>query len=214
MGLFITIEGPEGSGKTTVAKEITSYLQQQGYPVLYTREPGGVAIAEKIRDIILDVDHTTLDARCEALLYAASRRQHLVEKIEPALKEGKIIICDRFIDSSLAYQGYARGIGIDEVYAINLFAIHHRMPDLTILLDLDPQEGLKRIQATRLKEVNRLDLETLAFHQKVHEGYDILKQKYASRFSIVNANQTIQQVFEDVIKIVLEKCKEKKICKK
>ena len=180
MGLFITIEGPEGSGKTTVAKEITSYLQQQGYPVLYTREPGGVAIAEKIRDIILDVDHTTLDARCEALLYAASRRQHLVEKIEPALKEGKIILCDRFIDSSLAYQGYARGIGIDEVYAINLFAIHHRMPDLTILLDLDPQEGLKRIQATRLKEVNRLDLETLAFHQKVHEGYDILKQKYAS----------------------------------
>ena len=116
MGLFITIEGPEGSGKTTVAKEITSYLQQQGYPLLYTREPGGVAIAEKIRDIILDVDHTTLDARCEALLYAASRRQHLVEKIEPALKEGKIIICDRFIDSSLAYQGYARGIGIDEVY--------------------------------------------------------------------------------------------------
>lgn len=214
MGLFITIEGPEGSGKTTVAKEITSYLQQQGYPALYTREPGGVAIAEKIRDIILDVDHTTLDARCEALLYAASRRQHLVEKIEPALKEGKIIICDRFIDSSLAYQGYARGIGIDEVYAINLFAIHHRMPDLTILLDLDPQEGLKRIQATRLKEVNRLDLETLAFHQKVHEGYDILKQKYASRFSIVNANQTKQQVFEDVLKIVLEKCKEKKICKK
>ncbi len=214
MGLFITIEGPEGSGKTTVAKEITDYLQQQGYPVLYTREPGGVEIAEKIRDIILDVNHTTLDARCEALLYAASRRQHLVEKIEPALKEGKIIICDRFIDSSLAYQGYARGIGIEEVYSINLFAIHEQMPDLTILLDLDPQEGLKRIKETRFKELNRLDLEALTFHQKVYDGYKILKQKYASRFSIVNANQTKQQVFHDVLNIILQKCEEKKICKK
>ena len=214
MGLFITIEGPEGSGKTTVAKKITEELKKLGYPVVYTREPGGVEIAEKIRDIILDVNNTKLDPRCEALLYAASRRQHLVEKVEPALKEGKIIICDRFIDSSLAYQGYARGLGIDEVFEINMFAIHKRLPDLTILLDLDPQVGLQRINNSRKGEMNRLDLEDLSFHQLVHQGYEILKSKYASRFTIVDGNQEKEQVYQDVLKIVLDKCAEKKLCKK
>ncbi len=180
MGLFITIEGPEGSGKTTVAKMITERLKMEGYPVVYTREPGGVEIAEKIRDIILDVNNTKLDPRSEALLYAASRRQHLVEKVEPALAEGKIIICDRFIDSSLAYQGHARGLGIDEVFEMNMFAINKRLPDLTILLDIDPQEGLNRINKNRSGELNRLDLENLSFHQKVHEGYEIKKRNMQS----------------------------------
>ena len=129
MGLFITIEGPEGSGKTTVAKKVVEQLENEGYKVLYTREPGGVGIAEKIRDIILDVNNTNLDPRSEALLYAASRRQHLIEKVVPALNNGYIVICDRFVDSSLAYQGHARGIGIDEIYNINLFAIDTMFPD-------------------------------------------------------------------------------------
>ena len=125
MGKFITIEGPEGSGKTTVAKRLVEKLTEEGYQVVYTREPGGVTIAERIRDIILDVNNTNLDPRSEALLYAASRRQHLVEKVLPALESGKIVICDRFVDSSLAYQGYARNIGIDEIYNINMFAINN-----------------------------------------------------------------------------------------
>ena len=206
MGLFITIEGPEGSGKTTVAKMITERLKMEGYPVVYTREPGGV-------EIVLDVNNTKLDPRSEALLYAASRRQHLVEKVEPALAEGKIIICDRFIDSSLAYQGHARGLGIDEVFEMNMFAINKRLPDLTILLDIDPQEGLNRINKNRSGELNRLDLENLSFHQKVHEGYEILKTKYAKRFSIVDANKSKEEVFKQVLDLVLKMCEEKNICK-
>ena len=214
MGVFITIEGPEGSGKTTVAKMVSQKLSEEGYKVLYTREPGGVGIAEKIRDIILDVNNTHLDARSEALLYAASRRQHLVEKVEPALKNGYVIICDRFIDSSLAYQGYARGLGIDEVFQINMFAINNRLPDLTILLDIDPEEGLRRINKNRSSELNRLDLEDLSFHNKVHEGYEILKSKYAERFTIVDGNKTVDEVFNQVLDIVLNKINESNSCKK
>lgn len=214
MGLFISIEGPEGSGKTTVAKKITEKLLQEGYPVIYTREPGGVEIAEKIRDIILDVKNVNLDAKSEALLYAASRRQHLVEKVEPALKRNEIIICDRFIDSSLAYQGHARKIGIDEVYAINMFAIGNTLPDLTILLDIDPEVGLQRINEQRSEEINRLDLEDIQFHKMVHEGYQIIKNKYRQRFTIVDGNQSKDEVFTTIYQIVKAKINEKQICKK
>lgn len=208
MGMFITIEGPEGSGKTTVAKKVVDNLKQKGYQVMYTREPGGVLIAEKIRDIILDVANTNLDARCEALLYAASRRQHLIEKVIPALEKGYIVICDRFVDSSLAYQGYARDIGIDEVYNINQFAINDCWPDLTILLDIAPQVGLERIKANRQDEVNRLDLESLNFHNKVHQGYQIIKEKYASRFTLVDGNSSPSQVFNEVMTIIEKKIHE------
>mgnify|MGYP002519934807 CR=1 FL=1 len=136
MALFVTIEGPEGSGKTTIGKKIVEQLMNDGYEVIYTREPGGIEIAEQIRQVILDVNNTNMDPRTEALLYAASRRQHLIEKIVPAIKDNKIIICDRFVDSSLAYQGHARNIGIDEVLSINSFAIDGKMPDLTIFFDL------------------------------------------------------------------------------
>lgn len=208
MGMFVTIEGPEGSGKTTVAKKIVEALSNEGQKVLYTREPGGVLIAEKIRDIILDVSNTNLDARCEALLYAASRRQHLVEKVLPALKEGYIVICDRFIDSSLAYQGYARDLGVDEVYDINMFAINGQWPDLTILLDIDPEVGLERIMSNRSNEINRLDLEGLNFHNKVHKGYQIVKEKYADRITIVNGNKTQDEVFNEVYSIIKNKINE------
>lgn len=208
MGLFITIEGPEGSGKTTVAKKIVEALQNEGYKVLYTREPGGVGIAEKIRDIILDVNNTNLDPRSEALLYAASRRQHLVEKVLPALNNGYIVICDRFVDSSLAYQGHARKIGIDEIYDINTFAIDTHWPDITILLDIEPEIGLQRIMKNRQDEVNRLDLEGLNFHNLVHEGYQIIKEKYASRITLVDGNQTPEVVFDSVYKLIKDKINE------
>ena len=208
MGLFFTIEGPEGSGKTTVAKKVVETLEKEGYKVLYTREPGGVGIAEKIRDIILDVNNTNLDPRSEALLYAASRRQHLIEKVIPALEKGYIVICDRFVDSSLAYQGHARGLGIDEIYNINLFAINDRFPDMTILLNIDPEVGLARIMKNRQDEVNRLDLEGMSFHKLVHEGYEIIKEKYAERFTLVDGNNTPEVVFDSVYKIIKDKINE------
>lgn len=208
MGMFITIEGPEGSGKTTVAKNVVEKLINEGYKVLYTREPGGVGIAEKIRDIILDVNNTNLDPRSEALLYAASRRQHLVEKVIPALEKGYIVICDRFVDSSLAYQGYARDIGIDEIYNINMFAINDKWPDITILLDIDPEVGLQRIMQNRQNEVNRLDLEGMNFHNKVHKGYQIIKEKYADRITLVDGNKSKDEVFDEVYKIIKERINE------
>ena len=146
-GLFITFEGNDGSGKTTISKKVYEALLEKNYPVIYTREPGGIEIAEKIRTIILDPNHTAMDARCEALLYAASRRQHLIEKVLPALETGKIVLCDRFIDSSLAYQGIGRGIGIDEVLKINQFAIESYMPDATFFLRVSLETGMQRVNA-------------------------------------------------------------------
>lgn len=196
--LFITFEGPEGAGKTTVIQKIAERLAQENIDVLATREPGGIEIAEKIRTIILNPAHTAMDERTEALLYAAARSQHYFEKVRPALDTGKMVICDRFIDSSLAYQGYARGIGVDEVLSINEFAIGKKLPDITILFDLEPEIGLARIHAHREREVNRLDVESIAFHQKVREGYLQLVDRYPERIHVVNADQTIERVVEDV----------------
>lgn len=202
--LFITFEGPEGAGKTTVIQKITERLEQENIKVLSTREPGGIEIAEKIRAVILDPEHTAMDERTEALLYAAARSQHYFEKVRPALDAGKLVICDRFIDSSLAYQGYARGIGVDEVLAINEFAIGKKLPDITILFDLAPEVGLARIQANGEREVNRLDVESLAFHLKVREGYGLLVKRYPERIKVVNAEQSVEQVIEDVWSIITD----------
>lgn len=202
--LFITFEGPEGAGKTTVIQKITERLEQENIKVLSTREPGGIEIAEKIRAVILDPEHTAMDEHTEALLYAAARSQHYFEKVRPALDAGKLVICDRFIDSSLAYQGYARGIGVDEVLAINEFAIGKKLPDITILFDLAPEVGLARIQANGEREVNRLDVESLAFHQKVREGYGLLVKRYPERIKVVNAEQSVEQVIEDVWSIITD----------
>lgn len=201
-GHFITFEGGEGAGKTTVLKLIEQTLINQGYKVLTTREPGGIAIAEAIREVILNPENTMMDARTEALLYAAARRQHLVEKVYPALKQGKIVLCDRFIDSSLAYQGHARGLGMDEVLSINQFAIDGLMPTLTILFDLKPEDGLKRVLQNATREQNRLDLEDLTFHNLVYEGYQTLLEKFADRIKVVDANQTIEQVESDVLALL------------
>lgn len=201
-GLFITVEGPEGAGKTSVMKSVISDLLELGYDIVATREPGGIRISEEIREIILDNKNVEMDARTEALLYAAARRQHLVEKVLPALAEGKIVICDRFVDASLAYQGYARGIGIDEVWSINEFAIQTCMPNKTLLFDLDPKIGLERIAANEQRENNRLDNEKLSFHQLVREGYHILRDKDPERFSTINAEQSEFEVTKEVFNIV------------
>ncbi|MEA0555614.1 dTMP kinase [Lysinibacillus irui] len=202
--LFITFEGPEGAGKTTVIQMIAKRLTEKNIDVLATREPGGIEIAEKIRTIILNPEHTAMDERTEALLYAAARSQHYFEKVRPALDAGKLVICDRFIDSSLAYQGFARGIGVDEVLSINEFAIGKKLPDLTILFDLAPEVGLARIYATDNREVNRLDVESLPFHQKVREGYLQLVERYPERIHVVNADQDIESVVEDVWLLLLK----------
>ena len=171
-GCFIVFEGGEGSGKSTILEMIYNWMIESGKDVIKTREPGGIKISEKIREIILDANNAEMDGRTEALLYAAARRQHLVEKIIPALKDGKIVLCDRFIDSSLAYQGYARGLGIDEIMKINEFAIDEYMPNLSILFDIDPEIGLERINKNRTGKLDRLDMEKLDFHLKVSEGYN------------------------------------------
>jgi dTMP kinase len=196
-GIFITMEGPEGAGKTTITQMLGKALQQEGYQVLLTREPGGVPISEQIREVILNKDNTAMDSRTEALLYAAARRQHLVEMVMPELERGGIVLCDRFIDSSLAYQGHARGLDIEEVYNINKFAIGDMMPDATLFFDIDPEEGLKRIQSNGEREVNRLDLEALDFHKKVCEGYQFIINRWKERFIIVDAGRTIEEVFEE-----------------
>ncbi|MCD7893649.1 MAG: dTMP kinase [Erysipelotrichaceae bacterium] len=197
-GTFITFEGGEGSGKTTIAHLIKDKLEKEGYSVVLTREPGGVSIAEQIRDVIVDVNNTNMDARTEALLYASSRRQHLVEKVIPALKDDKIVICDRYVDSSMVYQGIARGLGIDEVYNMNLFATENILPNLTIFFDIQPELGLQRVYSNKDREVNRLDLETLDFHQKVYDGYLTICDKFPERIIKVDASQSIDDVLNSV----------------
>jgi dTMP kinase len=207
MSYFITLEGVEGSGKSTIINFIKDSLETSGKKVVVTREPGGIDIAEQIRSVILDRKNTKMEGRTEALLYAAARRQHLVEKVIPSLNEGNIVLCDRFIDSSLAYQGYARGLGIKEVYSINKFAIENLMPDLTLYLDLDPQIGLNRIAKNKGREINRLDLEEINFHVKVQEGYEEVLKMFPERMVRIDANQEIEKVLADITKVLVERLK-------
>lgn len=191
-GLFISIEGPDGAGKTTVINSLVPKLENYfNQKVLHTREPGGSPIAEKIRELILDINHSEMDDRTEALLYAASRRQHLVEKIIPALNRGQVVLCDRFVDSSLAYQGAGREIGMDNIWMINDFAIQSVMPDITIYLDVEARIGLNRIaDKNSNRKKDRLELEDISFHNKVRQGYLDLITQQPERFIKVNANQS------------------------
>ncbi|WP_201747443.1 dTMP kinase [Brevibacillus sp. VP] len=205
--MFISLEGGDGAGKSTAIALLEKRVTEQGSAVLVTREPGGVDIAEQIREVILNRENTKMDGRTEALLYAAARRQHLVEKVIPALEQGKIVLCDRFIDSSLAYQGVARGLPTDEIFAINQFAIQDRMPDLTFYLDVSPEVGLARIEANSNREKNRLDLEKVSFHTRVREGYELLITKFPERIVRINADQPIEQVVDEMLTIMQEKIK-------
>lgn len=204
IGKFITFEGPDGSGKGTIIKYVKKYLIENNIEFILTREPGGINISEDIRKVILNKKNTSMDDRTEALLYAASRRQHLIEKVIPALKSGKIVICDRFVDSSLAYQGFARGIGIDKVFEINKFAIDNIMPDLTIFLDVLPEIGLDRINNSKVRVKDRLDLESIEFHKRVYQGYMKVIEKYPSRIKVVDAEKSIKEVAKNTIIIIDE----------
>lgn len=200
-GYFLTFEGPEGSGKSTMNEKIAQALQEKGYDVVITREPGGIDIAEQIRKVILDVDNTKMDKRTEALLYAAARRQHLVEKVIPALAEGKIVLCDRFVHSSLAYQGVARGIGVEEVMQINEFAIEGYMPDAVLYFDIEPALGLERIAQNSEREINRLDKEALSFHKMVRSAY-LDMQKKDKNMVLIDASQSIENVFAQTMHVI------------
>lgn len=206
-GLFITIEGNDGSGKSTVIQSLKEQLAKLNVNVCYTREPGGSYVAEKIREVILDNDNIAMDDKTEALLYAASRRQHLKETVFPALEEGKIVVCDRFIDSSLTYQGIARGLGVDEVFNMNMFATEGFMPHLTIYLLVDPKVGLER--KSHQKELDRLEHEKLEFHEKVYNGYLMLADRFKDRVRIVNGNVTIEEECKAVNDIILSFIKER-----
>ena len=205
-GLFITFEGGEGSGKTTLINKVYEKLLANGKKVYKTREPGGVEIAEQIRGVILNVNNTKMDKRTEALLYAASRRQHLIEVVIPKLEDGYIVLCDRYIDSSLAYQGYARGLGIDKIKGINDYATDGIYPDLTLFINVHPEVGIRRImEHSATHELNRLDKESMDFHKRTHEGYEELVKMYPERIKSVDGERTIKEVAFDCFKLIKEK---------
>lgn len=202
MSLFITLEGPEGSGKSSVMEKVYERLLSEGYEIVKTREPGGTPIGEQIRNVILNQDNTKMDIRTECLLFVASRRQHLVEKIWPSLKQGKLVFCDRYLDSSLAYQGYARKLGIDNVLNVNLFATENTYPDLTLFFDVAPEIGLERINKNHNREVNRLDVEKLEFHKNVYQGYITLLNMYPERIKRIDASKPFNEVVEDTYNLI------------
>ena len=200
---FITFEGGECSGKTTVINYIKEEFDKRGIKYITTREPGGIKISEKIRDILLDKENTSMTGETEALLYAASRIQHLKEKVLPALENGYVVICDRFLDSSLVYQGYARGLGIDNVLCANLFAQKY-LPDLTLYLDSRPEIALKRLNnKDREGKKDRLDSEGLLFHQKVYDGYHEILKMYPDRIKLIDSERNIEEVKKDCLKEIL-----------
>ncbi|KAF1297076.1 dTMP kinase [Enterococcus sp. JM4C] len=209
-GLFITVEGPDGAGKTSVIEELFPRLQAlTNQPLIKTREPGGIAIAEKIRQVILDPKNDAMDERTEALLYAAARRQHLVEKVFPALNEGKIILCDRFVDSSLAYQGAGRRIGVAAIAEMNIFATEGLAPNFTLYLDVDSDTGLRRISQHRSHQMDRLDSEGLEFHQRVRHAYLKLAEENPSRITKIDARQDLFHVVEACFQAVVSRYPEK-----
>lgn len=200
-GLFITIEGTDGAGKSTQIQHLKELLKKRGYEVKLTREPGGTRISEKIRKIILDKKHSEMSARAEALLYAASRAQHVEEVIKPALKRGEIVICDRFVDSSMVYQGRGRLLGYESIKEINDFATGQLEPELTILFDIKPEISLRRIDAK--KNGDRLEREKFSFHQEAYNGYRDLAKIFPKRIRSVDANRSVEQI-RDEIRLIIE----------
>ncbi|MEL1260927.1 dTMP kinase [Leuconostoc mesenteroides] len=196
--IFISFEGPEGAGKTSVLEALISELKTKlGDNLVTTREPGGNPISEVIRSILQPEEDNGMDKRTEALLYTAARRQHLVENIKPALDQNKIVISDRYVDSSLAYQGGGRGLGIDNIWEINQFAIDGLLPDMTIYLDVPVEIGLARVNENRQGKIDRLDKESISFHQKVRETYLKLQSEFSDRIKIVDATQPLNKVIDD-----------------
>ena len=202
-GIIISFEGPDGAGKTTVLEQVLPVLQEKGYDIITTREPGGVEIAERVRDVILDVNHVAMDNKTELLLYMAARRQHYVEKVLPALEAGKVVLIDRFIDSSSAYQGAGRGLDKDIIRRLNDFATDGRKPDLTLYFDVESEIGLARIAKNAEREVNRLDLEKLDMHKRVREGYLALTEQ-EKRIVTIDASRELAEVVSETLHTILE----------
>ena len=204
---FITFEGGECTGKTSIIKYIEKEFEKLGITYITTREPGGIRIAEKIRDIILDVDNKEMTPECEALLYAASRMQHLKEKVIPALNAGKVVLCDRFLDSSLAYQGYARGLGMEAILKANAFALDY-LPSLTILIDLEPEIALKRLlNKDRESKKDRLDSEGIDFHKRVYDGYHEVYKMYPDRIVMLDGNKPLEELQKECLKVIIDHIK-------
>lgn len=204
-GIFITLEGPDGSGKSTVVESLSEYFNNSKIDYIFTREPGGTDIGEDIRNIILDNKNTLMFSRTEALLYAASRSQHVHEKIKPALQAGKVVLCERFVLSSLVYQGIGRGLGVGDVKAINDFGIEGLKPDLTLFFDIDPIVSLKRKRVG--DNVDRLEMEGAGFHREVYKGYLELINMYPENIVVIDASKSAEKVFEQVKKEVENKLK-------
>lgn len=195
-GLFITVEGTDGSGKTTQIKLMEEYIRSKGYEVVLTREPGGTRISEAIRDLILNPSNTDIVPLTEMILYAASRAQHVCEVIKPAVNEGKVVICDRFVDSSYAYQGCGRGVDLKLVADVNRVAIDGMVPDITFFLDIDPKVALqRRINSTG---ADRIEQEKMDFHMRVYEAYKKMALLYSDRIKTINATQTIEEISSQI----------------
>ncbi len=213
MSLFVTFEGPEGSGKSTHARLLDEHLRERGYPVTLTREPGGTPLGEKIRDLLLDPAHDAMDSRTELLLYLASRAQHVQEQILPALEEGELVISDRFADASLVYQGMARGMGVKRVREFNRWATQNTHPDLTFILDVPPKEGLTEArEGSRDRwpsnRGDRIERESLDFHRAVRQGYRTLAEQEPDRCVLLPRDRGIEDQQEEIRDLVLERIQE------
>ena len=199
-GKFITFEGCDGCGKSTQLKKLSDYLAANNMAHIFTREPGGGKISEEIRAILLNGKNAEMTDECEALLYAAARAQHLSDRVEPALKEGKLVVCDRYVDSSFAYQAFARGLGFEFIEKINAFALEKYLPDVTVFIDLSAEDAFKRKHGA--DENDRLEQAGLAFHNKVYAGYKTLAEKYPDRIVCVDGKKTPDGIFADVLEIL------------
>lgn len=202
-GLFVSMEGPDGAGKSTQIELLRAYLTARGYDVIITREPGGTVISEAIRQIILNKEYTEMSPNTELLLYAAARAQLVQEVIRPALDAGKAVICDRFLESSVVYQGIARGLGVEKVYAVNDYALEGLRPQLTILLDLSAEEGLRRKK--NQVELDRMEAEGLQFHQKVVEGYRLLADREKDRIMKISASLPVDEIHAKIVSAIEER---------
>ncbi|EKE04709.1 MAG: Thymidylate kinase [uncultured bacterium] len=196
-GLFITFEGIDGSGKSTQLNKVAEFLKEKNIDCIITRDPGGTDLGSKLRNILLNYEGKIYPL-CELFLYLADRAQHVDEKIIPALNSGTVVLCDRYIDSTIAYQGYARGLNIEELVSLNNFATHTLWPDLTLIFDINPEISLKRVGDNK----DRLESESINFHKKVREGYLELAKQHPSRIKIINSNQSIEDIYKDVMQII------------
>ncbi len=202
-GKFITFEGCDGCGKSTQLKMFSAYLAENNIPHIFTREPGGGKISEEIRQILLSGKNMEMTDECEALLYAAARVQHLSDRVEPALAKGELVVCDRYVDSSLAYQAYGRGLGVDFISKINSFALEKYLPDVTVFINLSSEAAFARKKGA--DENDRLEQAGREFHKRVYDGYCQLAKENPDRYVIIDGAQTPQEIFEDVIKALKEK---------